>query len=233
MALTVSAIPQQATRLVAVIDGGGLATALRASQNIAAGIGTATMSVGVPVGGPYRVRVIAFIANGTFPAVLRSGKITGVSVAAGAGTGVSVTLEDVTGALDPATPTSGNAGAPLNIRVDITDPGDFLDGVTAGRLWSSTTPFTHNLYGSQTEGSITAIGAGEYQFSITTNLPTAAGTLYYQVGEASYAFDSPDGQEAPFLVWPNLESGAPLQQIAVSITTTSLSAFCRDNTDRR
>ena len=71
------------------------------------------------------------------------------------------------------------------------------------------------------------------QFSITTNLPTAAGTLYYQVGEASYAFDSPDGQEAPFLVWPNLESGAPLQQIAVSITTTSLSAFCRDNTDRR
>jgi hypothetical protein len=42
--------------------------------------------------------------------------------------------------------------------------------------------------------------------------------LYYQFGEASSAFDNPNGTEAPFLDWPNLQTGGQALQIAASGT---------------
>ena len=83
LSVSVSNIPANATRLVALVDGGGLGNPLQARQDVAADAGTATMNIGVPAGGPYRIRVIAFRAGGTFPAISRSGKATGASVASG------------------------------------------------------------------------------------------------------------------------------------------------------
>src|ERR1039457_660729 len=214
--LSVGNIPPAATRLVAVVDGVSISGTLRGSQDISAGIGSSTFSMGVPSGGPYRIRVIAFTSGSTFPAVLRSGKTTGVSVSTSGSTSASVTLGDVTGAVDPSTPTSASAGAQVTIKINITDPGDFLAGVSSGRLWSSTSPLTQNTTGAQTSGTLSSLGNGLYQFAGTVNLPTSGGTLYYQFGEAAPAFDNPNGTEAPFLDWPNLQTGAQPLKITMS-----------------
>ena len=216
--LSVGNIPPAATRLVAVVDGGSISGTLRGSQDVSAGIGSSTFSMGVPSGGPYRIRVIAFTSGSTFPAVLRSGKTTGVSVSTSGSTSASVTLGDVTGAVDPSTPTSASAGAQVTIKINITDPGDFLAGVSSGRLWSSTSPLTQNTTGAQTSGTLSSLGNGVYQFAGAVNLPTSGGTFYYQFGEASFAFDNPNGTEAPFLDWPNLQTGGQALQIAASGT---------------
>src|ERR1035437_3061870 len=171
--LSVGNIPPAATRLVAVVDGGSISGTLRGSQDISAGIGSSTFSMGVPSGGPYRIRVIAFTSGSTFPAVLRSGKTTGVSVSTSGSTSASVTLGDVTGAVDPSTPTSASAGAQVTIKINITDPGDFLAGVSSGRLWSSTSPLTQNTTGAQTSGTLSSLGNGVYQFAGAVNLPTS------------------------------------------------------------
>jgi hypothetical protein len=127
--LSVGNIPPAATRLVAVVDGGSISGTLRGSQDVSAGIGSSAISMGVLSGGPYRIRVIAFASGGTFPAVLRSGKTTGISVSANGSTSASVRLGDVNGAVDSSTPTSASAGAQVTVRINITDPGDFLAGV--------------------------------------------------------------------------------------------------------
>ena len=214
--VSVGNIPASATRLVAAVDGGTISGALWSSKEVSSGVGSTTLSLGVPSGGPYRIRVIAFTSGGTFPAVLRSGKATGISVASGATANASITLADVSGAIDPSTPTSANAGTQVTIKINITDPGDFLVGVSSARLWSSTNPLTQNTTGAQTSGTLSSLGNSLYEFATAINLPTNGGTFYYQFGEASFAFDNPNGTEAPFLDWPNLQTGAQALRIIIA-----------------
>ncbi len=216
IAALVSNIPQGATRLVGVVDGGGLDSTLRASEDVVAGIGSASMNIAVPAGGPYRLRVVAIRAGGSFPAVLAGGKVLGLSAIANSTTATTVNLAPIAVAVDPSTPVSGKAGATVTIRINVSDPGDYLDGLDSARIFYSSSPFTNNLGAADTYGTLTPAGGETYQFSANLALPTSPGTVYYQFGEASDAFDDGTGTEAPFFIWPNLETGAPLQQISVS-----------------
>ena len=150
--LSVQNIPVSATRLVAVVDGGGISGTLRASQDVPAGTGSSSLALGVPSGGPYRVRVIAFTAGGVFPAILGSGKTTGVVVASGSTVNASVSLASPSFAVDTSTPPSANDGASVTVKINITDPGDFLDGVSFGQLWGGTKSPTQNITGTPTPG---------------------------------------------------------------------------------
>jgi hypothetical protein len=151
------------------------------------------------------MRVIAFVAGSQYPTILRSGKTTGVSVASGGTTNASVTLADVSGAVDPSTPTSVVAGQGGIIKINLTDPGDFLDGAT-GILYTSPSPPLGNHNGVVNYGSLVNLVGGAYQFSSnpfsTLGGPTS-GTIYYNFGGYSSPFNNP-GVEIPGLFWPNL-----------------------------
>jgi uncharacterized protein (TIGR03437 family) len=214
--LSVQNIPVSATRLVAVVDGGAISGTLRASQDVPAGTGSSSLALGVPAGGPYRVRVIAFTAGGVYPAILGSGKATGVAVGSGATVNASVSLGNVSFAVDPTTPTSADEGASVTVKINITDPGDYLDGVSFGQLWGGAKSPTQNLAGSPTPGALKALGNGTYQFSTAISLPTAGMLFYYQFAASSYAFSNPDGTEAPLLLWPSLQPGVTPPQITLS-----------------
>jgi hypothetical protein len=54
---------------------------------------------------------------------LRSGKATGIYVAADSGVNASITMADIQATLDASTPTSGVAGGSAVIKVDINDEG--------------------------------------------------------------------------------------------------------------
>jgi hypothetical protein len=214
--LTVTNIPTSATRVVAVVDGRGITGSLRASQDVTTGAGSSSLALGVPSGGPYRIRAIAYTAGGVFPAILRSGKTTGIAVGSAGTLNASVNLADVSFSVDPTTPSSANAGANVTVNVDIVDPGDFLDGVSSGELWSGTSAPTQNLKGAPTSGTLKSLGSGAYEFSTAVNLPTTGSNFYSQFVASSFGFDNPNGTEAPLLVWPNLPASTTPPQIALS-----------------
>jgi uncharacterized protein (TIGR03437 family) len=214
--LSVTNIPANATRWVAVVDGGGISGTLRASQDVPTGTGSSSLALGVPSGGPYRVRVIAFVAGGIFPSILRSGKTTGVAVASGATVNASVSLADVSFSVDSSTPSSANEGASVAVKINIADRGDFLDGVSFGQLWGGAKPPTQNPTGAPTPGALTSLGNGAYEFTTAVNLPTAGPVFYYQFEATAFAFANPDGTEAPLLLWPNQLPGVIPPQITLS-----------------
>ena len=121
--LQVSAIPGAATRVVAVVDQGGLAAPLRYAQDITPGAPSATLPLAVPAGGPYRVRAIAFTAGLAYPAILRSGKTTGVLVPNLTAVSAQIALTAINAAVDTATPSSAPAGSTVTLAANIADAG--------------------------------------------------------------------------------------------------------------
>src|SRR3954451_7863494 len=172
--VTVSNIPAAANRMVVVVDGGPIIGTLKANHDFPVGMSPVTLPLGVPAGGPYRVRAIAFTKDGIFPAVLRSGKATGISINSGSTANATVNIGDVSGAVDPSTPTSADPGSRVTIKVNITDPGDFLTGALSatGRIFTSTTPPTQgmtSLAGTQVSGPLLSVGNGVYSLTVSLN----------------------------------------------------------------
>lgn len=200
--LNVANIPTDADKVVAVIDQGGINSRVEIAHD---GSGTVKNTLSVPAGGPYRIRIIAYKNGGTFPAILAGGKENNVTVAEGEQKPVSIALSSPKITLDESNSSEVSAGSNFIIKLNITDPADFLN--SSGRLWWNTTYPAGNLYGAQPAGNITKISDGEYQFSISLTAPATPGKFYYQFGESNNSFDSPQGDEAPFLVLPNLEKG--------------------------
>ena len=100
ISLSVSNIPAPATQVSAVVDGGSIPGNQPVIATAATGgAGQISMSVGVPSGGPYRVRAIAVTGTG---AILRSGQAGSISVAAGGSSSASITLQDVTATVGAA-----------------------------------------------------------------------------------------------------------------------------------
>lgn len=219
VSLAVSNIPAAATRVVAAIDGGSLTQPVSFSQDFAAGTAAIVLNGSAPAGGPYRVRAVA-VTPDILPAVLSSGQVSGVWVPESGSAGAAITLAGVTVERDPLTPVSAGASTRVTIRVNITDPGDFLSGATAAQFWTSTTPFTGNMRATALSGSLTSAGDGLYTASASVTLPANAPGFYYQVGMSIPAFTTPDGLNSSYLIWPNLQMGMSLQQIAISADAT-------------
>ena len=222
IALTVRNIPAAANKVTMVVDGPGIAGKVWTCQPFAVGTGTFSFNTSVPAGGPYRIRAIVFrsVSGETFPAILRSGKSTGVIVASGSVANVSITLADIPIALDAASATSGGAGALVALRVNINDDNEVMAGRTTGRIWYSSTPFSLNMYAAQTFGPMSQPVSGARQAVVDLRLPATAGTLYYQFGESAPDFRNPNNQESPFVVWPDIQQSASLLQLAVTSQTS-------------
>jgi hypothetical protein len=214
--ITLSGAPGAATRLVAVVDQGGLSQRIRAVADFAAGQAPAGMNVDVPPGGPYRVRLIAFRSGAATPVILRSGVAGGASVAAGAAAAASVALADYSVALDAATPASGIAGSAATVIVNVIDPGETAAGAGASLLYGSTAAFNQNLAVVPASGQLERPAAGALKLSVPVTLPAAGSVLYYQVAYEAAEFGDANGQERPYFCWPNVEAAQALQQIAAN-----------------
>ena len=214
--VTVSGTPSAATRLIAVVDRGALTQPVRALASFAAGQAPTSLVVGVPAGGPYRVRLIAIRSGGSTPAILRSGKASGINVLANTTADTAVTLTDYTVALDPATPLSAAAGTTVTVIANVTDPGETASGAGSPALYGSTSAFSQNLSGSTVSGLLEQTVNGAWRLTSSVTMPAAGGVVYYyQVAYQAPDFNDAAGAERPHFCWPNLEAVQALKQITV------------------
>jgi uncharacterized protein (TIGR03437 family) len=214
--VVISNIPLSATAVNLVVDGPGIAAgALPGGQQLTQGNTTLTVALALSPGGPYRIRVIATQGG----LVQRSGKATGVEVGQGSSSvNVPITLGDISATLDPASPTVGEPGRQLVVKLNALDPGDWLEG-TAGNmhLSGSNNPFSTNGQGALTPnfGSVTKLADGVYQLVNFPTLPITGNRYYFQVWTqqntawSSITFAS--------LYLPNLNNvGAALYSVGIS-----------------
>jgi hypothetical protein len=204
ISVSISNLPPIAAKAIVLVDGGSIPNFQPIVTTSPTGeSGQITLNLGVPPGGPYRVRGIGLTATG---AVLRSGQLGSISVPTNGNIAINVTLQDVTAVIESATPSSSGAGSTVPIRVLITDPGDALAQPSSPGLNASFTPFTVNGSGASSgNNTTTAIGAHQYRVSITTTLPPYGGTWYYQISTQAMQFVVPG--IIPTFYYPNVEEG--------------------------
>ena len=206
---TISGIPDDATLLVIVVDGG-----LDPGRYEVPVAGTEVVErLPVPIGTDYRVRVIALRAATGFPPVIGGGWVDGIDVVEGVYASAAIPLEIPAITLSPETPSTAGPSSAVTISAELYDPADFLDGRSSARLWSRMSPFS-NLSADQDSGSMTYLGDGFWDYSITITTPAERGTFYYQIGESA---GGPWGTSAwaPFWVAPDTEAGEDLFELVV------------------
>ncbi|HEY3440674.1 MAG TPA: carboxypeptidase regulatory-like domain-containing protein [Paludibaculum sp.] len=213
--VTVSGLPAAGNRIVAVVDGGALAVPLRVAQGYVAGQTSAVVNVDVPAVGGYRIRVVAFAGGGGRPAILRAGQVSGVA----APSSTAVALADPTFTPLAGTPVSAAAGSTVSLEMTIGDPGNAVTGVVVGSVYGQAQPFTANLSGAEAPGVLQSTGAGSYRITVPLVLPGTAVTTYYQFATNAFDFNEPSGTESPYYVWPDVQAGQALRQIAGTLPT--------------
>ena len=153
--LAVTHIPAAATLVLVTVDGCGIGV-----HSFPAGTPSTGITVGVPAGGPYRVRAKAYDGISSGNPVLRSGKATGIVVASGS-TAASIGFADISVRLDAVAAASAPPGSVATFHFHISDPGDVVE---------ETFP---SLYGEQQPFSIRS---GSTALARTSVVPIAAGT---------------------------------------------------------
>jgi hypothetical protein len=212
---TLTNIPTAATRVVVLVDGGNISVPTPSSQTISTGTSSLVMSIGVPAGGPYRLRVATEDASAN---LLRSGKVTGLSVTAGQTVPVAISLTDVTAALDASSPTSANESSPVTIRFNLADAGNVLSE-GASECWIDWGTDSSSLT-NRKPGDITVSTDTSYQCATSLSTPPASTSLYYRVG--TYAYDFLYSYMYPLLLYP---SSTPLQMTLSAANTISLTVL--------
>jgi cysteine-rich repeat protein len=193
--LDIAAVDPSVDALVVVIDRGS--TVVRYEL---APAGPVHERLGVPPGGPYRVRVVG--TNGIQKTVVRGGRAGGITVSAGAFAPVAVVLSEPVVRLDASTPASAPPSSSQTVALSIDDPADFIE---YGRLDFGRMPF-ENGYAPDTEtATITRTSAGHYSFRATFTTPAfRPSTVYFQM--AAYGGIEFEGAgEAPAVYLPNTD----------------------------
>ena len=193
--LTVSNIPSTATRLVVNVDGGSLTAASISAANISAGAPSALIPLGVPVGGPYRARVLAHDGS---QQLLRTGSATGIASGSGGSVPADVALADVSTTVASSTPSAAAYGSALAVSMDFIDTG-LVFRTGDAQCWID--------YGSAGEaltsrhyGAITNTGGSQFKCSVPMTAPTTGTDLYYRM--SAYAFDLQYERITPIFTWP-------------------------------
>jgi predicted RNA methylase/plastocyanin len=215
--------PAPTNEFIVAVDGGAFGSTPQVSHLTGSSITSGTLILGVPAGGPYRVRAMAVdprSTSSTFPIMNASAKADNVTVTTGSLTDVSITLAPISVTI--TAPTSVAAGSQVQISWAYTDPGAGLDRTPAaldGRVFYSTTPMTQDLTGTQLYATGTALSPTSYQFTITFTAPLTAGTLYYNVAAQTFDLSIPGTSRAGWYIDPSLSRGESLRQIAVTTGT--------------
>jgi hypothetical protein len=210
--LTVSNIPATATRLVVTVDGGSLAAASISAQSINAGTPSTLIPLGIPAGGPYRLRVVAHDGSSQ---LLRTGAATGVTADAGASVAASIALADVSAAVDSSTPSVATYGSALTIAINFTDTG-LVFRTGDAQCWvdygTASAALTSRRY-----GAISKVGGSQFKCVVSLTAPATGAILYYRM--SAYAFDSQYERITPTLAWP---AGTPQSLALASAGAISL-----------
>jgi len=216
--LTLSA-PTSTNEFIVAVDGGAFGSTPQVSHLTGSSMTSGSLILGVPAGGPYRVRAIAVdprSANATFPIMNASGKADNVTVSTGSLTDVSITLAPMS--VTVTAPSTVTAGSQVQISWTYTDPGAALDRTPTaldGRVFYSTTPMTQDLTGTQLYATGTALSPTSYQFTVTFTAPLTSGTLYFQVTAQTFDLSIPGTSRAGWYMDPSLSRGESLRQITV------------------
>jgi hypothetical protein len=195
ISLSVSDIPLTATRLVVNVDGGGLTAASVSAQTVSAGTPSALVPLGVPVGGPYRMRVLAHDSS---QQLLRTGSATGVTTSSGGSAAVEVALADVSATVASSTPAVATYGSALAVAMEFVDTGlAFRTG--DAQCWMDYGTVAAALT-SRRYGSITSTGGSQFKCSVSMTATATGTVLYYRM--SAYAFDLQYERITPLLTWP-------------------------------
>jgi predicted RNA methylase len=201
------------------VDGGAFGSTPQISHLTGSSMTAGTLTLGVPAGGQYRVRVIAVdprSSNTTFPMMNASGKAENVTVTSGSLTDVAITLAPMSVTI--TAPSSVTAGSQVQISWTYSDPGAALDRTPAaldGRVFYSTSPMTQDLTGTQLYATGTALSPTSYQFTVTFTAPVTAGTLYFNLAAETFDLAIPGTSRAGWYVDPSLARGENLRQVTV------------------
>src|SRR5512133_716535 len=209
--------PAPTDELVVVVDGGGLGAPV-VDHVTGAGMTSASLILGVPAGGPYRVRALAADPASTQGVIIgsASGRATGVTVAAGALTDVDVTL--AAPSVEITAPASVEAGNAITISWTYTDPGSALDvPALETSLYYSTSPFLDRA-GSASDLPVTGEKLSETSYRWTAHLtaPGTPGTLYYQVTARTMTLALAGQYRSGWYLSPSTARGESLATVTVT-----------------
>lgn len=172
--LAISGVPPSASSVAVIADGGGLLNHPIARQDFPTGATLITLDIGVPAGGPFLFRAIAFLAEPGYSAALSSGKTTVNIVPAGATIDAALPLSPLLVSLDPSTPSVGVLGAAVSVRVNCTDSSGLLEARRADFLTGPDGASGTGYFGTAAwvwNGSV-------YSAALTTVMP-ASGTSFF------------------------------------------------------
>lgn len=173
--LTITNIANSATQIGVIVDGGAFTAAVWASQAVDVNSSAVTVALGVPAGGPYRIRAFAAGASG----ILRSGKLTSVTAPSSGSAPLSISLSDLLAQGDPSIPVQAVVGATVQLRFNITDPGDVVESGTAS-LYCSSASFTSVISAPYCgAGVLTKVSSGLYTLTFQQTLQIAGSAFYY------------------------------------------------------
>lgn len=196
--LVVVNLPPDATRVVALIEGGGLTSSLRVDQVVAPRLDLrqVVLPVAVPADSYFHVRVIAFRSGTEFPLVLAAGGGTRRP-----GEGLSIDLQAAP--LMPVFKMQPDNRGTVRLTVSLFGWLNLFSRGSAAHLWINHTGLARNGIGAMHLAPVLEHADG--QAEVGFDLPEGEmANSWIQFGY--YFLDFKLDQEVPLLVWPNFEA---------------------------
>lgn len=177
------------------------------------GASSITARVTVAEGENYQVRALALRGSDAAPTMMAGGRVGGLKVSAEQSANTAIALQAPVLTLSSANPAVVAPGARYTLAGTIKDAAQSLGTKSRMRVWiSEGAPPQANYTGVQTSTVDVTLKGEEIAFQFDLVAPKQATVLYYQFGELPGDFARTDGTQAPFLVLPDIASGAkPLQ----------------------
>lgn len=176
--------PVETTRFFLGVDGGPYADP-QVIQVTTAPTKNALLSVSVPAGGPYRVRVVVPEAQTGDPhsTVAVTGQATGISVASGAASAVDISLARPSYSV--SAPATAGGGSTVTVSWTVTDPGSTVENV--GFPWQGAVEYS----GGSGGGSSSAVAGVKtspttYTFTATFQAPLTPGVITIRTRTLSF-----------------------------------------------
>ncbi len=176
--------PVETTQFSLGIDGGPFADP-EVIQVTTAPTKTALLSVSVPAGGPYRVRVVVPESQGGDPhsTVAATGQATGITVASGAASEVDISLARPSYSV--SAPMTADGGSTVTVLWTVTDLGSTVENV--GFRWQGVVEYS----GPPGAGSSSAVSGVQtspttYTFTASFQAPLTPGTITIRTRTLSF-----------------------------------------------
>lgn len=214
--VTLQSVPATATGIAVLVDGGLLTTPLVTAADITAGTTSLAIDVGVVAGGPYRVRAAAYVTQSGFGSLLRSGQTSVTTVNTGTLVTATVALSTTVAALDPSTPATATHSQSVNIRVNVTDPGDLLENKRTDFLTGSDGASGTGYFG---QSNWVRSAPTVYQALLTTTMPSS-GTIFYFRSSTPLFTVTTTNTTPVYLFAPSLDRYGAGWQILLSVDAT-------------